>query len=131
MTRRSGRRSGGGGVSSASVTSTLDARKWKEPVMAATTANITLSGTQTVDGVALVAGDRCLVKNQTTATQNKIYTVAAGAWAATADSGPTVVENAVVLVLRGTANGGVIFRQDTPFADLGGDGQAWTAANTA
>jgi hypothetical protein len=42
-------------------------------VRAATTANITLSGTQTVDGVALVAGDRCLVKNQTTGANNGVY----------------------------------------------------------
>jgi hypothetical protein len=49
-------------------------------VRAATTANITLSGTQTVDGVALVAGDYCLVKNQSTASQNGVYVVAAGAW---------------------------------------------------
>jgi len=32
--------------------------------------NITLSNTQTVDGVALAAGDRVLVKDQTTASQN-------------------------------------------------------------
>jgi hypothetical protein len=47
---------------------------------AATTANITLSATQTVDGVALSAGDICLVKNQTTPASNGLYTVAAGAW---------------------------------------------------
>jgi hypothetical protein len=47
----------------------------------ATTANITLSGTQTIDGIAVVANDRVLVKNQTTGAQNGIYTVAAGAWA--------------------------------------------------
>jgi hypothetical protein len=59
---------------------------WKAPCRAATTANITLSGTQTVDGIALVAGDRCLVKNQTTASGNGIYVVAAGAWARATDS---------------------------------------------
>lgn len=47
---------------------------------AATTANITLSATQTVDGVALSVGDVCLVKNQTVATANGLYTVASGAW---------------------------------------------------
>ena len=36
----------------------------KRSVKAATTTNITLSGTQTVDGVALIANDRVLVKNQ-------------------------------------------------------------------
>ena len=49
-------------------------------VKAATTANITLSGTQTIDGVALSVGDTCLVKNQTTASGNGLYTVASSAW---------------------------------------------------
>ncbi len=50
-------------------------------VRAASTANITLSGTQTVDGIALVVGDYFLAKNQTTASQNGVYVVASGAWA--------------------------------------------------
>lgn len=58
----------------------------KASVKAATTANITLSGTQTIDGVALVAGDRVLVKNQTTTSANGIYLVAAGAWTRTTDA---------------------------------------------
>lgn len=36
---------------------------WKLPVLAATTANITLLGLQTIDGVAITANDRVLVKN--------------------------------------------------------------------
>lgn len=51
-----------------------------DPVKAATTANITLSGTQTIDGVSCLVGDRVLVKNQSTASQNGIYTVASGSW---------------------------------------------------
>ena len=57
----------------------------KASVVASTTANITLSGTQTVDGIALVAGDRCLVKNQTATADNGIYVVAASAWARSTD----------------------------------------------
>lgn len=57
----------------------------KAPVRAATTANITLSGTQTIDGIALVAGDRVLVKNQTDTTENGIYTVQATAWTRSKD----------------------------------------------
>lgn len=52
----------------------------------ATTANITLSGTQTIDGVSLSGGDRVLVKNQTAAAQNGIWVVAAGAWARATDA---------------------------------------------
>jgi hypothetical protein len=50
----------------------------------ATTANITLSGEQTIDGV-LTTADRVLVKNQSTPAQNGIYVSAAGAWARAAD----------------------------------------------
>lgn len=57
----------------------------KPSVRAATTANITLSGTQTIDGVAVVAGDRVLVKDQATAGQNGIYVVAVGSWTRSAD----------------------------------------------
>lgn len=52
----------------------------KDPVRAATTTNITLSGLQTIDGVSLAANDRVLVKNQTTASQNGIYTAVSGTW---------------------------------------------------
>ena len=47
----------------------------KAPVKAATTANITLSGLQTIDGVSCAAGDRVLVKNQATPSENGIYVV--------------------------------------------------------
>ena len=75
-------------------------------VRAATTANITLSATQTVDGVALVAGDRVLVKDQSTASANGIYVVAAGAWvrATDADSATKVTGGMFNFVEEGTAN---------------------------
>jgi len=57
----------------------------KASCVAATTANITLSGTQTIDGVALIAGDRCLVKDQTLSQDNGIYLVASGAWTRATD----------------------------------------------
>lgn len=48
--------------------------------------NITLSGTQTVNGVALIAGDRILVAGQATASANGVYEVTAGAWTRSIDS---------------------------------------------
>jgi hypothetical protein len=52
----------------------------------ASTGNIvTLSSLLTVDGVVTVAGDRVLIKDQTTASQNGIYVVAAGAWTRSTD----------------------------------------------
>jgi hypothetical protein len=59
---------------------------WKQPVLCATTANITLSGLQTLDGVTVVAGDRVLVKNQSTASQNGIYLASATAWSRAPDA---------------------------------------------
>ena len=53
---------------------------WKPPARAATTTNITLSGAQTIDTVAVVAGDTVLVKNQTNTAENGIYTVQTGSW---------------------------------------------------
>lgn len=79
---------------------------FKASCRVATTANITLSGTQTIDGVAVVAGDRVLVKNQTTASANGIYVVAAGAWSRSADADSTaeVHSGLFVLVEEGTTN---------------------------
>lgn len=52
----------------------------KQSVRVATTTNITLSAPQTIDGIAVIAGDRVLVKNQTTAGTNGVYVVNAGVW---------------------------------------------------
>lgn len=54
--------------------------QWKEPVRTYTDGNITLSGLQTVNGVALMEGDRVLVKDQIDSTQNGIWIASAGSW---------------------------------------------------
>ena len=79
----------------------------KDSVRVATTANITLSGTQSVDGVNVIAGDRVLVKNQTTGSENGIYVVAAGAWARAVDanSDADVTTGMFCFVSEGTSNG--------------------------
>jgi len=79
----------------------------KPSVRVATTTNITLSGTQTIDGVALAAGNRVLVKDQATASQNGIYVVAAGAWARSldADSSTEVTPGCYMWVEQGATNG--------------------------
>jgi hypothetical protein len=78
----------------------------KNSVRAATTANITLSGTQSIDGVSVVAEDRVLVKNQSTASENGIYVVKAGAWvrADDANSNDDVTAGMFTFVTEGTAN---------------------------
>lgn len=86
---------------------------WKASVRAATTANIaTLAGgaPSTLDGVTLVVGDRILVKDQTTASQNGIYTVTTlgtgvnGTWtrATDADASTEVTSGLGVFVEEGT-----------------------------
>lgn len=78
----------------------------KQSCLTATVANITLSGEQTIDGVAVVAGDRVLVKNQSSAAQNGIYVVAAGAWSRPADANTWAeLVSAFTFVERGTVNG--------------------------
>jgi hypothetical protein len=79
----------------------------KESVRVVSVSNITLSGTQTVDGVSLVAGDRVLVAGQTDATTNGIYVVASGAWSRATDFDETSEskEGDFVFVVEGTANG--------------------------
>lgn len=59
---------------------------WKQPVLCATTTNITLSGLQAIDGVTVVAGDRVLVKSQSTNSQNGIYLASATAWSRSPDA---------------------------------------------
>ena len=77
----------------------------KQSVKAATTANITLSGPQTVDGISVVAGNRVLVKNQTIQSQNGIYVVAAGAWTRSLDMDSwSEVPSAFTFVEQGTVN---------------------------
>lgn len=78
----------------------------KASVRVATTASITLSGTQTIDGVAVIAGNRVLVKNQATGSQNGIYVVAAGAWSRStdADVSAEVTSGLFSFVNEGTTN---------------------------
>tara|TARA_Y100000310_G_scaffold20616_1_gene20003 strand:+ start:190 stop:1635 length:1446 start_codon:yes stop_codon:yes gene_type:complete len=71
---------------------------------AATTANITLSAEQTIDGVATDT-DRVLVKNQTAASENGVYVTAAGAWPRATDFDEDgEVAGSFVFVTGGTAN---------------------------
>nr|WP_317246671.1 MULTISPECIES: phage tail protein [Pseudomonas] len=89
------------------VTSELHKQDFKHSVLAATTANIALTGLQTIDGVALTAGARVLVKNQAAGKDNGLYTVAVGAWTRCpdADSSAEVTSGLLVVVERGTVNG--------------------------
>lgn len=99
--------------------------QWKAPARVATTTNITLSGTQTIDGVAAIVGDRVLVKNQSTASDNGIYIVDSGSWTRAADA-DTFQEllGAVCLVEEGTANADKGFQQTAELISLSSS-QVW------
>ena len=88
--------------------------KWKEPVRAASTANLTLSGAQTIDGVSVVANDRVLVKTQSTASQTGIYVAAAGAWTRATDfDANSELLGASVFVSEGTSQGNTVWVMST------------------
>lgn len=78
----------------------------KASVIVATTGNITLSGLQTIDGITLTAGQRVLVKNQSTASQNGIYVASASAWSRASDMDVwSEFPSAFFFVEQGTVNG--------------------------
>jgi hypothetical protein len=75
----------------------------KASVVAGTTANILLTGAQTIDGISIVATDRVLVKNQTAPAENGIYVASATAWARAADMSTWAqVPGAYVFIETGT-----------------------------
>lgn len=80
---------------------------WKGSVKACTTLPIVKTGTMTLDGVPLVAGDRVLVTGQSSSKENGIYVVSASAWsrAEDADESADVSSGMTVYVERGTVNG--------------------------
>lgn len=77
----------------------------KDAVQLASTANVALTGEQTIDGV-LTSTSRILLKNQTAPAENGIYITAAGAWARAtdADTDAEVTSGMSCLVTEGTLN---------------------------
>lgn len=114
------------------VDALINGIKWKEEVVAATTANVTLATDvedgDTLDGIVLSTGDRILIKNQTAAEDNGIYIVAASgapARASDADSAAEVT-HAAVWVDQGTVNANRGYVQTETITTLGSDSQTWT-----
>jgi hypothetical protein len=102
----------------------------KEAVRVATTANIDLTedleNGDSIDGVALVTGDRVLVKSQTDESENGIYIVpASGAASRSTDfdslSPIDEINGSMVAVQEGTANAGKVFVQSGVVATLNTD----------
>lgn len=85
------------------VDSAINGLAWKDPVRVVAISDITLSGEQTIDSVAVVTGESVLVAGQTDPTENGIYVVDSGSWTrrTDADSGAKILE-AAVFVEEGT-----------------------------
>jgi hypothetical protein len=119
--------------------------RWKESVRAASTTNGALATAyengDSLDGITLATGDRILLKDQTTATENGIYVVAAsGAPARAADLAATSdAKGIAVTVTNGTINNDRVYIQtadpavvgtnNLAFSQLGGGGTAYTAGD--
>jgi hypothetical protein len=107
----------GGTTTIINQTNTTD---FKDSVQAATTANINLSnpGTAVFDGITLTTGMRLLVKNQSTPSQNGIYTFDTSSTALTratdADASSEVTSGLLVLVEDGTTQANTLFTLTTP-----------------
>lgn len=117
---------------------------WKQSVRVATTANGALATAfangQSIDGVTLATGNRILIKNQTTGTENGIYTVNASGAPTRATDADTAAElrSATVFVEEGSTQSDTAWNQTADNITIGttaltfvrfGAGQAYTGSN--
>lgn len=101
---------------------------WKQAVRAASTVDITpLAGLLTVDTVDLVAGDRILVKNQGTASQNGIYVVSSSTWLRAEDANTwTEFVGAITFVDGGSQAGSAWYCTAQPGGTVGITANNWS-----
>ncbi|WP_339494432.1 phage tail-collar fiber domain-containing protein [Pseudomonas sp. RA_105y_Pfl2_P56] len=87
----------------------------KQSVRVAASNNIVLNGAQQIDGVAVIAGDRVLLTNQTLAKDNGLWIVANGDWvrATDANTSAKVTPGLTVMVEEGAANGDSLWHLTT------------------
>lgn len=118
---------------------------WKAPVRAASTTNLnTASPGATIDGVTMVANDRVLLKDQSTASQNGVWVWSGAASpltrASDADTNGELTPGTAVSVTEGTTNADKVFMiisdaaitigtTSQTWAALSGSGASYTAGN--
>lgn len=113
------------------VATVLDGRSWKQPVRVATTTNGALATAyaagQQVDGYTLVTGDRILLKDQTTGSENGIYVVqASGAPVRASDADTTSeLQNATAYAISGTVNADKSYTQTANDPTVGTTALTW------
>lgn len=116
------------------VDSAVEGLAWKDSVRVASTANINLAAPgATIDGITMVANDRFLAKDQTTASQNGIYIWNGAATPATRAldmNSAAEVEQAVTTVEEGTS-AGASFRQTAVNVTLDTTSLAFTNFGTS
>ena len=106
---------------------------WKQAVRVATTVNLaSLSGLLTIDTITVTSGERVLVKNQSTASQNGIYTASASAWsrASDADTWDEYV-GAITFVESGGQAGSAWYSSAQPGGTLGVTAINWSNFSVA
>lgn len=121
----------GDAVPFAQLKALLESNNWKDSVRVASTANINIAAPgATIDGITMVTGDRVLLKDQTTATQNGLYVWngAAAAMTRTADADTfDELEAAVVRVEEGTSNIGTKWAQTQVNGVIGTNNVVWVS----
>lgn len=102
---------------------------WKDDVRVASTANVNIASPgATIDTIALANGDRVLLKDQSTASQNGIYIWTGSAVALTRSLDAddyNKLESAIVMVNEGTANGNTRWRQTGVNGTIGSTAVTW------
>jgi hypothetical protein len=95
-------------VNKAYVDATAQGLQLLQPATVATTTNLAaLSGLLTIDGVTVTAGQRVLVKDQTSAQFTGVYVAAVGTWSRSTDTDTYAeLQNIYLFVSSGSANGG-------------------------
>jgi hypothetical protein len=119
------------------VLAALAGLQWKNSVRVATTTAGTLATSfengDTVDGVVLATGNRILIKDQVTQTENGIYVVVASGAptrATDADSGAEL-ESATVTVQEGTSNANTSWTQTTDSVTVGSSNIIWAQVGSS
>lgn len=105
----------------------------KNSVRARSIGNITLSGLQTVDGVALASGDRVFVPEQADASKNGIYVASSGTWARASDANSSQKFNtgAMLSVEEGTLYQNTAWVLTTKNVNLGVSNLSFTTFGTS
>lgn len=97
---------------------------WKEPARVASTADVNISnpGTSSFDGVTLSSGDRILLKNQSSNSENGVYDFNGAASALTRSSDANTADELnglAIFIKEGSANADQGYYQSAEISSLG------------